>query len=81
MQRRTPVLLPVISSGAGLRYVMTPSLVLNTEVNIRRTHSDYIDGFSIAANPKFKDHYYSLSVGVIYRFGKKNSWDCPPVRN
>ncbi len=81
MQRRTPSLLPVISSGAGLRYVMTPSLVLNTELNVRRTRSDYIDGFSIAANPKYKDHYYSVSIGLIYRFGKRNAWDCPPVRN
>jgi hypothetical protein len=82
MARRTPVLLPVIPVGAGLRYAISPKIVLNGEVNYRKTFSDYIDGFSRAASPAFKDHYYSLSVGAIYRFGRnKSSWDCPPVRN
>jgi Domain of unknown function (DUF6089) len=81
MQKRTPRLLPVIPAGAGVRYAITPSLVMNGEVNVRRTLSDYIDGFSIAANNRYRDHYYSVSVGLIYRFGKKNSWDCPPVKN
>jgi hypothetical protein len=79
--KRTPRLLPVIPVGAGLRYAITPSLVLNGELNYRHTFSDYIDGFSRAANPNQKDKYYSITVGLIYRFGKKNSWDCPPVRN
>jgi hypothetical protein len=81
LQNRTPRLLPVIPLGGGLRCAISPSLVLNTEINYRHTFSDYIDGFSIAANPKQKDKYYSVSVGLTYRFGKKNSWDCPPVRN
>jgi hypothetical protein len=81
INKRTPWLLPVIPVGAGVRYAITPSLMLNGELNYRHTFSDYVDGFSIAANPKQKDHYYSLSVGLIYRFGKKNSWDCPPVKN
>lgn len=81
LQHRTPRFLPVIPVGAGLRYAITPSLMLNGELNYRHTFSDYVDGFSIAANPIQKDHYYSLSVGLIYRFGKRNAWDCPPVRN
>lgn len=81
LQHRTPGLLPSIPAGAGLRYAVSPSLVVNGELNYRFTFSDYVDGFSIAANPKQKDAYYSLSIGIIYRFGKKNSWDCPPVRN
>jgi Outer membrane protein beta-barrel domain len=81
LQNRTPRLLPVIPVGAGLRYAISPSLMLNGELNYRHTFSDYVDGFSIAANPNQKDHYYSLSVGLIYRFGKRNAWDCPPVRN
>jgi opacity protein-like surface antigen len=80
MQRRTPTLLPAIPFGAGVRYAVSPSIVINGEFNYRHTFSDYIDGFSIAANPKLKDHYYSVSAGVIYRFGKKNAWDCPPVK-
>jgi hypothetical protein len=81
LSKRTPRLLPVIPVGAGLRYAITPSLMLNSELKYGHTFSDYIDGFSIAANPKQKDHYYSISVGLIYRFGKRNAWDCPPVRN
>ncbi len=82
MARSTPVLLPVLPAGAGLRYAISPKIVLNGEVNYRKTFSDYIDGFSKAASPAYKDHYYSLSVGAIYRFGRnKNSWDCPPLRN
>lgn len=81
LSKRTPRLLPVIPVGAGLRYAITPSLLLNGELNYRHTFSDYVDGFSQAANPKQKDHYYSLSIGLIYRFGKRNAWDCPPVRN
>lgn len=77
---RTPVLLPVIPVGAGIRYAVSPQIVLNAELNYRTTFTDYLDGFSRAANPKRKDHFYSISVGAIYRFGKKNSWDCPPVR-
>jgi hypothetical protein len=81
MQRKTPTILPAIPFGAGVRYAVSPSIVINGEANYRHTFSDYIDGFSRAANPKLNDHYYSVSVGVIYRFGKKNAWDCPPVKN
>ena len=81
LQRRTPRLLPSIPVGAGLRYAVSPSLVINGELNYRFTFSDYIDGFSIAANPQQKDKYYSVTIGITYRFGKRKSWDCPPVRN
>lgn len=77
---RTPVLIPSIPVGAGLRYAVSPRIVINGEISYRNMFTDYLDGFSKAANPKFKDHYYSVSVGVIYRFGKKNSWDCPLVK-
>ncbi len=65
LQHRTPRLLPVIPIGAGIRYAITPSLVLNSELNYRHTFSDYLDGFSKAANPKQKDKYYSISVGLF----------------
>lgn len=77
---RTPVLIPSVPVGAGLRYAVSPRIVINGEVSYRNMFTDYLDGFSKAANPRFKDHYYNVSVGVIYRFGKKNSWDCPPVK-
>lgn len=77
---RTPRLMPAVPVGAGMRYSISPTLVLNAEASYRFLFTDYLDGFSRAANPDRKDHYYSISVGLIYRFGRKNSWDCPPVR-
>ena len=76
----TPLLLPAVPVGAGIRYSISPTLVLNAEASYRFLFTDYLDGFSRAANPDRKDHYYSISVGLIYRFRRKNSWDCPPVR-
>lgn len=80
LSARTPRLLPAVPVGAGMRYSISPSLLLNAEVSYRFLFTDYLDGFSRAANPDRKDHYYNISVGLIYRFGRKNSWDCPPVR-
>ena len=77
---RTPRLMPAVPVGAGMRYSISPTIVLNAEVSYRFLFTDYLDGFSRAANPDRKDHYYNIAVGLIYRFGRKNSWDCPPVR-
>jgi len=77
---RTPRVTAVIPVGAGIRYSISPQIVLNAEAGYRILFTDYLDGFSRAANPSLKDHYYSITVGAIYRFGKKNSWDCPPVK-
>ena len=77
---KTPRVAGIISVGAGIRYSISPQIVLNAEGSYRILFTDYLDGFSRAADAKLKDHYYSISVGVIYRFGKKNSWDCPTVR-
>lgn len=77
---RTPRITAVVPVGAGIRYSISPQLVLNAEAGYRILFTDYLDGFSRAANPSLKDHYYSITVGAIYRFGKKNSWDCPPAK-
>ena len=76
----TPRLLPVIPVGAGLQYGVTDQWFLHLETMYRYTFSDYLDGFSEAANPRLKDAYSSLSVGVTYKFGKASIWKCPPVR-
>ena len=34
----------------------------------RFSFSDYIDGFSLSANPSHKDSYYSANIGLRYRF-------------
>lgn len=77
---RTPRFMPAVPAGAGLRYSVSPTVVVNAEASYRFLFTDYLDGFSRAANPKRNDHYYNIAVGVIYRFGRKNSWDCPPVK-
>jgi Domain of unknown function (DUF6089) len=80
LSTRTPRLMPAVPVGAGMRYSISPTLVLNAEASYRFLFTDYLDGFSRAANPDRNDHYYSITLGLIYRFGRKNSWDCPPVR-
>lgn len=80
MAHRTPRVTAAVPVGAGLRYAISSNLVLNAELSYRILFTDYLDGFSKAANPSRKDHYYNIGVGLIYRFGRKNSWGCPPVR-
>lgn len=75
---RTPRLLPVLPVGAGLRYQLSPAWSLNAEFNYRFTPTDYLDGFSQSVNPKSKDKYYGLSIGISYRFGT-DKYRCPKV--
>jgi opacity protein-like surface antigen len=78
-QRNPPKLLPVIPVGAGVRFTLSPRVDLQAETNYRFTFTDYLDGFSRSVNPDKKDAYHSHTVGVVYRLGMKNSFDCPPV--
>ena len=75
-----PRLTPVIPLGVGVRYGLTQRIAINVETSYRLTFTDYLDGFSQAANPAKKDHYQTISIGAIYRIGKKNMLDCPVVR-
>jgi Domain of unknown function (DUF6089) len=75
-----PRLIPVIPVGMGIKYFFTPKLGMNAEAAYRLGYTDYLDGFSEAANPDKKDHYLNYSVGIIYRTGKKNRLDCPKIR-
>ena len=74
-----PRAIPVVPVGAGVRYHISNSFVLNLEGSYRLLRIDYLDGFSQSANPKLKDHYSSLSVGISYKFGKKEKYGCPSV--
>jgi hypothetical protein len=73
-----PRVLPVIPIGAGLRWMVTPGIAVNAEATMRFAFSDYIDGFSYSANPKRKDAYYGISLGVSFLFGG-NGLRCPVV--
>lgn len=74
-----PRVLPVIPLGAGIRWMVTPRFSVNAEATMRFSFSDYIDGFSYAANSKAKDNYYGLSLGVSWVLG--GDWvKCPRVK-
>jgi len=77
---KTPRVTPVIPLGFGLRYGISTHLAVNAETNYRFTRTDYLDGFSKAVNPAKGDNYSSISIGAIYRIGKKNILDCPKVK-
>ena len=70
----------VFPVGLGLRYALTQKISLIGESSYRFMSTDYLDGFSLSANPSRNDHYYSHSLGAVYTFGKKNSWDCPVIK-
>ena len=67
--------------GLGVRYGISEKLSLSLEGTYRILDTDYLDGFSQAANPDLNDHYHTLMAGLIYSFGKRNRFDCPKIRN
>ena len=73
-----PHIIPVLPIGMGLRYMITQQISINGEVTYRITTTDYLDGFSYAADPKKNDHYYGLTLGLSYRFGH-DGYSCPKV--
>jgi opacity protein-like surface antigen len=79
----SPRVIPVIPVGAGVRYSLTDRFSLTAETNYRLSFTDYLDGFSQAADPKKNDHYFSHSIGLIYSFsgsgGKNKGLGCPRV--
>ena len=70
----------VVPAGAGLRYNLSSSVVLNLETSYRFSGSDYIDGFSIAANTAKNDHFFSETIGISFKIGKKNKMGCPVMK-
>jgi hypothetical protein len=78
-QHEVPWLIPVIPVGVGFRHSISSGLSVTAEAVYRFTFTDYLDGFSEAANPARKDHYSSYSVGLLYKMGRKNRLNCPPA--
>ena len=76
----TPRVLLVLPIGVGARYYLSDRIGLTAETSYRIMSNDYLDGFSLAANPAKGDHYHSHTVGMVYRIGKKNLLDCPVVK-
>jgi hypothetical protein len=76
-QHPLPTLIPVLPMGMGIRYPISSRISINVETSYRFTFSDYLDGFSKAANDTRRDSYMSHRVGLIYHF-KNDSWlKCP----
>jgi hypothetical protein len=75
-----PRVIPVIPLGAGIRYNLSQRLALNLEGSYRMSFTDYVDGFSQAANPARNDHYHTITISAVYRIGKRNTFDCPVVK-
>ena len=75
-----PAIIPVIPVGLGVRYNFSSKWAVNAESSYRFLFTDYLDGFSQAANPDKNDHYHTIAVGAIYRIGKKNMLACPVLR-
>lgn len=75
-----PGITPVIPVGAGMRYGLSTRIVIHAETSYRLMFTDYLDGFSQAANPDKRDHYQTISIGTIYRIGKKDMLACPVMR-
>jgi hypothetical protein len=79
--QKLPNAIPVVPVGAGLRYYFNDRFSFIGETGYRLSFTDYLDGFSKAANPKLNDHYSDHSVGVVYSFNKNGKKDkklgCP----
>ena len=74
-----PRVIPVVPVGAGLRYNLSRRIAINGELSYRLMRTDYLDGFSMSADPNQKDHYASITIGVAYKFGNKDRYACPAV--
>ena len=80
MSRTPPKAALVVPMGLGFEFYLTPKLSLTAETNFRYTLTDYLDGFSLGANPNKNDFYHSHTIGLLYRFGKGNQLGCPVIK-
>jgi hypothetical protein len=76
-QQALPKLILALPVGAGIRYPISSRISLNAETSYRITFTDYLDGFSKAANEKRRDSYQTHNVGLIYQFKKNSYLKCP----
>lgn len=77
LARDMPRGVPVIPVGAGVRYSVSPAWSISLETAYRFTFTDYLDGFSKVGDPRKNDHYYGISVGVVFTFLKSKEMKCP----
>jgi hypothetical protein len=80
MSQTPPRAIMVVPVGIGMEIYLSRRLSLTAETNFRYTLTDRLDGFSLGANPDGHDFYHSHTVGLLFRFGKGDQLDCPPMR-
>ncbi len=64
---KTHVVIPV---GGGIRFNATDRFSMGFEVAVRPTFSDYLDGISQAANPKYNDWYATGVFNLGFTLGR-----------
>lgn len=79
-QQRLPRAKFVLPVGIGMRYYINDTWGVQAETSYRFMNTDYLDGFSQSVNPGKGDAYHSHFISLIYRIGKKDQLDCPPLR-
>ncbi|ANI88719.1 hypothetical protein A9P82_05135 [Arachidicoccus ginsenosidimutans] len=77
-----------IPLGIGIKYAISPNVILNAEGNYRFLTNPYIDNYSA---DKKNDKFYTFSLGISFRFSpiaakesfgtgrRKRNCNCPPV--
>ena len=63
---------PSLSLGAGANLDLSRKWMLGVEMGARTSFSDYLDGVSVAGNPKKPDWYWFVGINIAYRLGKQD---------
>ncbi len=63
---RTSIVIPL---GSGMRIDLGNDWVFGTEMSMRKTFTDYLDGISHTANPKTNDYYFFMNLLLSKKFG------------
>ena len=81
LQNAPPGMILILPVGAGIEYYLFEKVSLTAETIFRYTFTDYLDGFSLSANPEKKDFYQSYTVGLVYKFNKGgDNVECPVLK-
>jgi hypothetical protein len=75
-----PSVILVLPVGVGVEYYLFTKVSLTAETDFRYTFTDYVDGFSLAANPEKNDFYQSYTLGLVFKFTKRDNVDCPVLK-
>lgn len=59
----------VIPIGTGMRIDLDNDWVIGTELSMKTTFTDYLDGMSYVVSPKSNDLYYFVNILISKKFG------------